>query len=228
MDTANQYRILIVDDEADILEFLTFNLKQKGFVVFATDNGLDAIEIVKHDRPHLVIMDVMMPDMDGIEAVRRIRNLPDTDHIIIVFLSARAEDYTQIAGLDAGGDIFLTKPIKPRLLVSKIIALLKRFEPEDKNILLVAGNIMIDKEKHKVYFDERAIDLPRKEFDLLSLLAAKPGKVFLRNEIMHKVWGDDVIVGDRTLDVHIRRIRQKLGDALIQTVKGVGYKLAVE
>ncbi len=228
MEINEQYRILIVDDEADIIEFLTFNLERAGYLVHAAENGTKAIEMVRQEKPHLIIMDVMMPEMDGIETVRRIRHLPDCKQILVVFLSARGEDYTQIASLDAGGDVFITKPIKPRLLISKINALFKRLKSEDNGKMLIAGDLKIDREKHKVFIVDAAVDLPRKEFDLLCLFAEKPGKVFLRNEIMRKVWGNDVIVGDRTLDVHIRRIRQKLGDELIQTVKGVGYKLLSE
>lgn len=232
-DFGNNFRVLLVDDEPDILEFIGYNLRKEGFEVETALNGVEAIEKVKTFEPHLVILDVMMPEMDGIETCGEIRRIAGMENVLIAFLTARGEDYSQIAGFEAGADDYITKPIKPMVLVSRVRALLKRYNPvsdersrgEKEPIDL--GALVIDREKYIVIMDGHELSLPRKEFELLSLLASKPGKVFERNEIYDSIWGDDVIVGDRTIDVHIRKLREKLGDHRIQTVKGVGYKLQV-
>lgn len=227
-----KHKILIVDDEHDILEFLSYNLEKEGFTVFTANNGKDAIYIAKDEKPQLVLLDVMMPEMDGIETCEEIRKIPELDECLIAFLTARGEDYSQIAGFDAGADDYITKPIKPKVLISRIKALLKRYRTdseEDKTAVGVIekGNLKIDTEKFLIYKEDREIVLPRKEFALLLLLVSKPQKVFTREEIFSKVWGNDIIVGDRTIDVHIRKLREKIGDDLIQTVKGVGYKFVI-
>jgi two-component system, OmpR family, alkaline phosphatase synthesis response regulator PhoP len=221
----NHYRILLVDDEPDVLEFLGYNLKKEGYQIFQSHNGKEAIETAISVQPHLIILDVMMPAMDGIEACHEIKKNPKLRNAIVVFLTARGEDYSQIAGFDAGADDYITKPIKPRLLVSRVKALLRRYnENEEESQMLKVGNLSIDKEKHQVLLDEKEIVLPKKEFELLLVLATKPNKVFTREEIFAKVWGNDVIVGDRTIDVHVRKIREKIGNNIIKTIKGVGYK----
>lgn len=228
MDYEN-YKILIVDDEADILEFLSYNLEKEGFKVYTAQNGAEAIIKAEDKEPHLILMDVMMPQMDGIEACEKIRQMPGFDNIIIAFLTARGEDYSQIAGFEAGADDYITKPIKPKVLISRIKALLKRYRDEatseiEEVKLIQKGNLVIDIEKHLVYIGEKEVNLPRKEFSLLLLLVSKPQKVFTRDEIFSNVWGNDIIVGDRTIDVHIRKLREKIGDEHIITIKGVGYK----
>ncbi|NOY50419.1 MAG: response regulator transcription factor [Chlorobi bacterium] len=221
----DKYKLLIVDDEEDILEFLGYSLKREGFQVFTASNGKDGISKAKKEIPHLIIMDVMMPEMDGISAVEEIRNNKSLDETLIVFLTARSEDYSQIAGFEAGADDYIAKPIKPKVLISRVKALLRRSLKKDSGKIVVVGNLVIDQEKFEVLLDGKKIILPKKEFKLLKLLAASPNKVFTREEIFVKVWGDDVIVGDRTIDVHVRKIREKIGDNLIKTVKGIGYKL---
>lgn len=222
------YRILLVDDEPDILEFLGYNLRKEGYEVYTSTNGRDGLAKAKEFKPQLIILDVMMPEMDGIETCREIRQLADLKHSLVVFLTARGEDYSQIAGFDAGADDYVTKPIKPRVLVSRVKALLKRYKKEDT--ALVNGNVIeldeftIDREKYVVIKDGKEFHLPRKEFELLSLLVSKTNKVFTRDEILSGIWGDDVIVGDRTIDVHVRKIRERLGTENIRTIKGVGYK----
>ena len=219
------YKILLVDDEQDILDFLSYNLKKDGFEVHVANNGRDAIEIAKTVIPHLIILDVMMPEMDGIETCREIREIPQLKDTMIAFLTARSEDYSQIAGFDVGADDYITKPIKPRVLSSRIKALLRRLNPEEKFIdKMEIGGIKIDIERFLVIKNGEEISLPKKEFKLLALLATKPGKVFTREVIMHQIWGDEVVVGDRTIDVHIRKLREKLGDNYIKTIKGIGYK----
>jgi len=221
----NAYKILLVDDEPDILEFLAYNLNKEGFRVLQAENGKDAIALAKKEIPHLIVLDVMMPDMDGIETCRELREQAVLKDVLIAFLTARGEDYTQIAGFEVGADDYITKPIKPRVFVSRIKALLRRLNtqiPEELNLQF--GDLRIDKEKHLVYKNSEEIVLPKKEFNLFVLLSSKPGKVFTREFILEKVWGDEVIVGDRTIDVHIRKLREKLGDAYFKTVKGVGYK----
>jgi len=224
----NQYRILLVDDEADILEFLSYNLTREGYHVLTANNGQKALELAAKELPHLIILDVMMPGMDGIEVCEFIKTNPSLSKTIIAFLTARGEEYSQIAGLDAGADDYITKPIKPKLLVSRIKALLRRFDfyESTSNIPINTnfGNLKIDKEKYKVIKDGVEIILPKKEFELLMLLSSKPEKVFTRDEIYNTIWGNDVIVGDRTIDVHIRKLREKVGENYIQTIKGVGYR----
>ena len=221
----SKYKILLVDDEPDILEFLTYNLKKEGYVVFTAGNGKEALAIAKVENPHLIILDVMMPDMDGIETCREIREIPGLKDVMIAFLTARNEDYSQIAGFDVGADDYINKPIKPRVLISRIKALLKRSGTTEhvSNEKVDMGGIKIDRERYLVIQDGVEINLPKKEFELLDLLASKPGKVFTREIILDKVWGGDVVVGDRTIDVHIRKLREKLGEDFIRTVKGIGY-----
>jgi two-component system, OmpR family, alkaline phosphatase synthesis response regulator PhoP len=221
-----KYRILLVDDEKDILEFLGYNLKKEGYILSTARNGKDAIKIAKEEKPHLIILDVMMPKLDGIETCSEIRTIPELNNTIIVFLTARGEDYSQIAGFDAGADDYITKPIKPKVLISRIKALLRRYKVPEVNIEEIKlKDIIIDKERYLIIKDNKEISLPKKEFELLILLASKPNKVFTRDEIFSKVWGNDVIVGDRTIDVHVRKIREKLGLNSIKTIKGVGYKI---
>lgn len=221
----SKYKILLVDDEPDILEFLSYNLKKEGYSVFTAGNGKEALAMAKTEVPNLIILDVMMPDMDGIETCREIREIPGLKDVMIAFLTARNEDYSQIAGFDVGADDYINKPIKPRVLISRIKALLRRSgtdatTPSDK---VDMGGIKIDRERYLVIQDGVEINLPKKEFELLDLLASKPGKVFTREIILDKVWGGDVVVGDRTIDVHIRKLREKLGEDFIRTVKGIGY-----
>ena len=226
----SNYHILLVDDEKDILEFLSYNLRNEGFKIHTASNGRDAVRIATEIRPHLVLMDVMMPDMDGIEACEEIRANGDLEDTLVAFLTARGEDYSQIAGFEAGGDDYITKPIKPRVLVSRIKALLKRHKVKIEDSgngsvnKIVSGDLVIDKERYLVIKKGKDISLPRKEFELLSLLISKPEKVFTREEIFDRVWGVNIVVGDRTIDVHIRKLREKLGDNNIKTVKGIGYK----
>lgn len=223
-DNSN-HKILLVDDEQDILDFLSYNLKKEGFQVFTALNGKDAISIAKKELPNLIILDVMMPEMDGIETCRQIREIDNLKDVMVAFLTARNEDYSQIAGFEVGADDYITKPIKPRVLSSRIKALLRRYSPESNSGSNVdLGGIKIDREKFLVFKEGLEISLPKKEFKLLSLLASKPGKVFTREYILEQVWGDEVVVGDRTIDVHIRKLREKLGDDYIKTVKGIGYK----
>ncbi len=234
MDNKNNHKILIVDDEPDILEFLGYNLRKEGFEVFTALNGREGLEKAKEIIPHLIILDIMMPEMDGIEACDEIRKVPELNNTIIAFLSARGEDYTQIAGFEAGADDFVTKPVKPKVFVSKVKALLKRYKPagqESDSIdpgEITIGDIVIDRNRYIVMKNERELVLPRKEFELLFYLISKPGKVFTREDIYDNVWGNDIVVGDRTIDVHIRKLREKIGQDHIQTVKGVGYKFVVE
>ena len=217
--------ILVVDDELDILEFVGYNLRKEGYTVLTANNGLTAIEIAKEKTPDLVILDVMMPDMDGIETCERMRAIPKLTNTIITFLTARSEDYSQIAGLEAGADDYITKPIRPKVLLSRVKALLRRrVVSDDFSNILELGDIIIDKEKHTVLYKNLQVELAKKEFKLLELLTSKPGKVFTRQEILENVWGLQVVVGDRTIDVHIRKLREKINDQYIKTVKGVGYK----
>jgi len=221
-------RILLVDDDADILEIVGYNLSQEGYQISTAVNGRDAIAKAKKVLPNLIIMDVMMPEMDGMEACENIRKIPELNNVIITFLTARSEDYSQVAGFDAGADDYITKPIKQKLLVSKVKALLRRLKETEKDSeTLNVGGIEINREEYKIVKDNIQIVLPRKEFELFYLLASKPGKVFKREEILDKVWGNDVVVGGRTIDVHIRKLREKIGDDFFKTVKGVGYKFEV-
>jgi len=220
-----EFTILLVDDEQDILEFLSYNLRKEGFIVHTASNGKEAIEKAVETEPHLIILDVMMPKMDGIETCVEIKKIPKLGNVLVVFLTARGEDYSQIAGFDAGADDYITKPIKPKLLVSRIKAILRRFKEESvKSDKIVLKDVTIDRDRYVVFKDENEIILPKKEFELLMFLASKPNKVFTRTEIFSNVWGDDVIVGDRTIDVHVRKIREKLNIENIKTIKGVGYK----
>jgi two-component system alkaline phosphatase synthesis response regulator PhoP len=226
--TKTKAKILLVDDEPDILEIVGFNLSQEGYRIVTAANGKEAITKAKAELPNLIIMDVMMPEMDGIEACEAIRKIPELENVIITFLTARNEDYTQVAGFDAGADDYISKPIKPKLLVSKVNALLRRFNDQQKSTgTLSVGGIEINREEYVIIKDNIEISLPRKEFELFYLLASKPGKVFKREEILDKIWGNDVIVGGRTIDVHIRKLREKIGDDYFKTIKGVGYKLEV-
>ncbi|MFN3908716.1 MAG: response regulator transcription factor [Flavobacterium sp.] len=221
-------KILLVDDEPDILEILEYNLAQEGYQISTANNGKEAVIKAKKELPQLIILDVMMPEMDGIEACEQIRKIPELQQTIITFLTARSEDYSQVAGFDAGADDYIAKPIKPKVLVSKIKALLRRFkEDEIQGDVLKVGDIEINRESYKIIKDGVEIILPRKEFELFYLLASKPGKVFKREEILDKVWGNEVIVGGRTIDVHIRKLREKIGDDWFKTIKGVGYKMEI-
>ncbi|MDA7557544.1 response regulator transcription factor [Flavobacteriaceae bacterium] len=220
-------KILLVDDEPDILEIVGYNLSTEGYQVITANNGLEGVRKAEKERPQLIILDVMMPEMDGIEACEKIRQLPELKDVMITFLTARGEDYSQVAGFDAGADDYITKPIKPKVLMSRVKALLRRYKESHDSVfedVVKIGNLTIDRDAYKIMLKDQEISLPRKEFELLSLLASKPGKVFKRDDILDKVWGNEVIVGGRTIDVHIRKLREKLGDELFKTVKGVGYK----
>lgn len=222
-----KFKILLVDDEPDILEFLGYNLEKEGYEVHTCNNGKNGLAKAIAVEPHLIILDVMMPEMDGIETCREIRQVPGLKNAIVIFLTARGEDYSQIAGFDAGADDYVTKPIKPRVLVSRVKALLRRYKEQSgpsSEQAVEMDNLTIDREKYVVIKEGIEFHLPRKEFELLSLLVSKPNKVFNREEILSAIWGDDVIVGDRTIDVHVRKIREKLGAENIKTIKGVGYK----
>ncbi len=228
----SSYKILLVDDDKDIIEFLTYNLRKEGFQVSSVNNGVEAFRLAKETIPHLILLDVMMPEMDGIETCHELRRDPRLDNTLIAFLTARGEDYSQIAGFDAGADDYITKPIKPKVLVSRVKALLKRHaDPtvpaspsESGDGPISRDEIVIDREKFLVTLNGQQMVLPKKEFNLLYLLASKPEKVFTREEIYEKVWGNSIVVGDRTIDVHIRKLREKLGQQHFVTVKGVGYK----
>ncbi|MEZ7494861.1 response regulator transcription factor [Leeuwenhoekiella aequorea] len=223
-----EIKILLVDDEPDILEIVGYNLSNEGYQVVTAENGKEGVKMAKKHNPHLIILDVMMPEMDGIEACEQIRKLPEHVETIITFLTARGEDYSQVAGYDAGADDYITKPIKPKVLVSKVKALLRRLKEEEEGDSLVkVGDLVINREEYKIIKDKKELVLPRKEFELLSLLASKPGKVFKREDILDKVWGNEVVVGGRTIDVHIRKLREKIGDKRFKTIKGVGYKFVV-
>jgi len=227
MDTNNNYKILLVDDEPDILEFIGYNLKKEGYQVLTSTNGRDAIKVAKEQIPHLIILDVMMPEMDGIETCLELRQIPELNNTIITFLTARSEDYSLIAGFEAGADDYITKPVKPRVLISKIKSLLRRHASSDlakSGELSKIGGLVIDKEKYLIRKDDKEIILPKKEFELLVLLTSKPNKVFTREEIFSSVWDNDTFVGERTIDVHIRKLREKIGIDNIRTIKGVGYK----
>lgn len=223
-------KILLVDDEIDILEFISYNLEKEGYKVYTAQNGKDAIRIADKKEPDLIILDVMMPEMDGIVTCEEIRKIPKLKSTIIAFLTARSEDYSQIAGFEAGADDYITKPIRPKVLLSRVKALLKRtqvVEEEEKvadDTTINIGSLSIDRERYMISVAGLEMVLPRKEFELLSLLASKPGKVFTREEIYSSVWGEQVIVGDRTIDVHIRKLREKIGEDHIKTLKGIGYK----
>jgi two-component system alkaline phosphatase synthesis response regulator PhoP len=220
------YKILVVDDEHDIVEFIAYNLTKEGYEVCTAYNGKEAIEVAKREKPDLILLDVMMPVMDGIEACKLIKARPELAKTFVVFLTARAEEYSEIAGFEAGADDYIAKPIKPKVLITRLQAILRRLNKPnaEENNRIKVSDIEIDRETFLVYKDGQKIQLARKEFELLYLLAGKPGKVFTRDYILEKVWGDEVLVVDRTIDVHIRKLREKIGDKYIGTVKGVGYK----
>ncbi len=215
-----------MDDEEDVLDFIGYNLRKEGYKVYTALDGIQAVKLAMECKPHLVILDVMMPGMDGMETCKEIRRIPELSDTIITFLTARSEDYSQLAGFDAGGDDYIAKPIKPALLLSRVRALLRRYgRPGSSGEQEIeSGDIRIDPEQYIVWHKDRAVELPRKEFELFSLLVSKPHKVFKREEILSSVWGNEVVVGDRTIDVHIRKLREKIGSDYIHTVKGVGYK----
>jgi len=226
----SKIKILLVDDEPDILDFVSYNLKAEGYKVHTASSGRSGVSKAREVKPDLILLDVMMPEMDGIEACDHIRRLPGLEHTIIAFLTARGEDYSQVAGFEAGADDYITKPVKPKVLMSRIKALLRRRPMPEQEVpgKIEFEDLIIDPERYHVELQGSVIELPRKEFELLSLLASKPGKVFAREEIMDRIWGTVVIVGGRTIDVHIRKLREKIGDDRIKTVKGVGYKFEIE
>jgi two-component system alkaline phosphatase synthesis response regulator PhoP len=217
-------KILLVDDEPDILEIVGYNLKNEGYQIFTASNGLEAIKAAKKTLPHLILLDVMMPEMDGIEACEKLRAIKGLEDVIIAFFTARGEDYSQMAGFEAGADDYITKPVKPKVLVSKVKALLRRLKKSDENAVIKIGSISIFKDEYYILKEGKQINLPRKEFELFLLLTSKPNKVFKRDVILSSVWSSDVVVGDRTIDVHIRKLREKIGNFHFKTVKGVGYK----
>lgn len=221
-----KFKILLVDDEPDIVEIISYSLKNANYDVYSASNGLEAIKVAKSIKPDLIILDVMMPEMDGIEACEIIRKDQVVGKTLITFLSARGEDYSQIAALNAGADDYITKPIKPKVLLSKVKSLLRRIS-NDQNEIIEFKNLTIDKTGYRVFVEKNEISLPRKEFELLFLLASKPDKVFKRDFILESIWGKDVIVGDRTIDVHIRKLREKIGSSYLKTIKGVGYKFII-
>ena len=223
-------KILLVDDEPDILEIVGYNLKSEGYQVFTANNGAEGVKEAKKIVPHLIMLDIMMPEMDGIEACEKIRKEKSLENTIITFLTARGEDYSQVAGFDAGADDYITKPIKPKVLVSKVKSLLRRLKTEvvSEESTVKIGDILINRDEYVVFKGDKKINLPRKEFELFSLLTSKPGKVFKRETILENVWGNEVVVGGRTIDVHIRKLREKIGDDFFKTVKGVGYKFVLE
>ena len=225
----SETKILVVDDDPDIAEFLSYNLRREGYQVHLVSNGKDAIQAVSEISPHLILLDVMMPGMDGIETCEKLREDPRNEDILIVFLTARSEDYSQLAGFNAGADDYITKPVKPKVLVSRLNALMRRYgtrpkQENDSRESIKINDLIIDPERYLVFKGERELTLPRKEFKLLWLLTSKPSRVFTRDEIFDQIWGNDVFVGDRTIDVYIRKLREKIGEECIKTIKGVGYK----
>lgn len=221
----SNYTILLVDDEPDILEFVGYNLKKEEYRVITADNGQKALALAKKYQPQLILLDVMMPGMDGIETCEQIRKTPELESTLVAFLTARSEDYSQLAGFEVGADDYITKPIKPKVLVSRIKALLRRYNESPKSsAILDFGDLRIDLDKYQVRLKDKKVEVPRKEFELLMLLTSRPGKVFHREEILAKIWGNEVVVGGRTIDVHVRKLREKIGEDFIKTVKGVGYK----
>jgi two-component system alkaline phosphatase synthesis response regulator PhoP len=224
MSAAIAPKVLLVDDEQDIVDLLKYNLEREGYAVSTALNGRDALKLAKSERPDLIVLDIMMPGMDGVEVCNQLRQLPEFKRTLITFLTARSEDYSQIAGFEAGADDFITKPVRPKVFVSKVKALLKRAggdRPDGK--LMESNGVRVDLEKVTVQVGDKEMHLPKKEFELLVLLMSKPGKVFKREEIYSQVWGNELFVGDRTIDVHIRKLREKIGDERIRTVKGIGY-----
>lgn len=221
----NLLRILLVDDEPDILEIVGYNLAQEGYIIYKASNGKEALSIAQKYLPHLILLDVMMPELNGLEACAQLRTLSGLENVLIAFFTARSEEYSQISGFDAGADDYITKPIKPKVLVSKVKALLRRVSQKNNNKnMLSFGHLIINKESYQVSINNTLIDFPKKEFELLALLASDPERIFNRNEILETVWGNEVVVGERTIDVHIRKIREKIGDNFVATIKGVGYR----
>ncbi|MFN5031078.1 MAG: response regulator transcription factor [Flavobacteriia bacterium] len=223
MESLKGHTILLVDDEQDILNFLSYNLKKEGYKVFTASNGEEGVKMVQQIHPSLILMDIMMPKMDGIEACQVIRKDLNISQPIIAFLTSRSEDYSQIAGFEAGADDYITKPVRPRLLISKVESLLRRLNKPASGAKDSTSSIKIDREKFMVEISGKNLLLPKKEFELLELLASRPGKVYSREQILTIVWGNDTVVGERTIDVHIRKLREKLGDDYIRTIKGIGY-----
>lgn len=224
----SQLRILLVDDEPDILEIVGYNLAQEGYTIYKASNGKEALNLAQKHLPHLILLDVMMPEMNGLEACEKLRKLPGLEQVLISFFTARSEEYSQIAGFDVGADDYITKPIKPKILVSKVKALLRRVSQKNSNKKVLSfGNLIINKESYQVSIDNLLIDFPKKEFELLSLLASDSERIFNRNEILETIWGNEVVVGERTIDVHIRKIREKIGEAFVATIKGVGYRFII-
>jgi two-component system alkaline phosphatase synthesis response regulator PhoP len=222
-------KILLVDDEPDILEIVGYNLKNEGYLVYTASNGVEALKSAKKITPNLILLDIMMPEMDGIETCEKIRAIKSLENTLIAFLTARNEDYSQVAGFEAGADDYITKPIKPKVLVSKVKSLLRRLKAENQaDSTVIVGDITINRDEYVVFKGDKKIFLPRKEFELFSLLTSRPGKVFKRETILDRVWGNEVVVGGRTIDVHIRKLREKIGDDYFKTVKGVGYKFVLE
>ncbi|MDC0652187.1 response regulator transcription factor [Flavobacteriaceae bacterium] len=222
-------KILLVDDEPDILEIVGYNLKNEGYQVYTANNGLEALKSAKKITPNLILLDIMMPEMDGIETCEKIRAIKSLENTLIAFLTARNEDYSQVAGFDAGADDYITKPIKPKVLIGKVKSLLRRLKAESQEDSSVKiGDITINRDEYLIFKGDKKIFLPRKEFELFSLLTSKPGKVFKRETILDSVWGNEVVVGGRTIDVHIRKLREKIGDNHFKTIKGVGYKFVID
>ena len=232
MENTPVYKVLVVDDEPDIVELLQYNLEKAGYEVKTANNGKEAIKVAKVFLPHLILMDIMMPKMDGVEAGRQLREIPEIADTYIIFLTARVEEYSELAAFDVGADDYITKPIRPRALLSRIAALFRReqkkHQKEEKKDKILVGNLTIDRESYIVYNDQTPITLPKKEFEMLFFLAQNPNKVFSRDELLQNIWGTDVYVLARTVDVHIRKVREKIGDGYIKTVKGVGYKLVTD
>lgn len=223
----NNFKILVVDDEPDIVEFITYNLKKEGYEVCSAHDGLEGIKFAEKEKPDLIVLDIMMPKLDGVETCEHLRRNPEFKNTLIVFLTALGDEQSEIRGLNAGADDYIIKPMKPKLLLSRINALLRRLKPSEVSGITQVGDFIIDSEQFLVHYKNEHFSLPKKEFELLNLLASKPGKVFHRDDILNKVWGTEVIVGDRTIDVHIRKLRQRFGDEHIVTVKGIGYKMDV-
>jgi two-component system alkaline phosphatase synthesis response regulator PhoP len=219
--------ILVVDDDPDIVEIIDYNLSNEDYKVYTAKDGIEAVEKAKKKKPNLILLDVVMPEMDGIEACEKIREIKSLDKTVIAFLTARGEDYSQVAGFEAGADDYITKPIKPKVLSSKVKALLRRFLNEDDKSIYKVGDLTINKDEYKVTLKDEVVSLPRKEFELLSLLTSEPAKVFKREDILNTVWGSEVVVGGRTIDVHVRKLREKIGSQHFKTVKGVGYKFVI-
>ncbi|HAS40672.1 MAG TPA: DNA-binding response regulator [Microscillaceae bacterium] len=232
MENTPVYKVLVVDDEPDIVELLQYNLEKAGYEVKTANNGKEAIKVAKMFLPHLILMDIMMPKMDGVEAGRQLREIPEIADTYIIFLTARVEEYSELAAFDVGADDYITKPIRPRALLKRISALFRReqkkHQKEEKKDKILVGNLTIDRESYIVYNDQTPITLPKKEFEMLFFLAQNPNKVFSRDELLQNIWGTDVYVLARTVDVHIRKVREKIGDGYIKTVKGVGYKLVTD